>query len=211
MDTAHALLAFALAAGVLTITPGLDTALILRTAAVEGPRRAAAAASGILLGCLVWAFAASVGLGALLAASQLAYDVLRYAGAAYLIWMGGKMLFGAVKPAPVGADAAAPQRTLSQSWFLRGLLTNLLNPKVGVFYVTFLPLFIPAGVNVMAFSLLLALIHVAESVVWFALLVGATRPLARWLKRGSVTRALDGVAGAVLLFFAGALLFQRAR
>ncbi len=209
MDTAHALLAFALAAGVLTITPGLDTALILRTAAVEGPRRAAAAASGILLGCLVWAFAASVGLGALLAASQLAYDVLRYAGAAYLIWMGGKMIFGAMKPAADGT--AAPARTLSQSWFLRGLLTNLLNPKVGVFYVTFLPLFIPADVNVMAFSLLLALIHAAESVVWFAALIAATRPLARWLKRGGVTRALDGVAGAVLLFFAGALLVQRAR
>ncbi len=81
-----ALLTFALAAAVLTITPGVDTALVLRTAAVEGPRRAMAAAFGICCGLLLWGLAVALGIGALLAASFLAYTVLRWVGAAYLVW-----------------------------------------------------------------------------------------------------------------------------
>src|SRR5262249_54766667 len=146
----HAVIAFAFAGAVLTITPGLDTALVLRTAAVDGPRQAALAALGIALGCLLWGFAASVGLGALLAASILAYNALRIAGAAYLIFIGGKMLWTALHPA--AAAGGPPESALDvprgHSWFVRGLFTNLLNPKVGVFYITFLPLFVPAGANV---------------------------------------------------------------
>ncbi|PHY13543.1 lysine transporter LysE, partial [Caulobacter sp. B11] len=87
MTTLQALLAFGLAAGLLTITPGLDTALVLRTAATEGPRRALAAAVGIGLGCLVWGVAAAGGAGALLTASTTAYTALKWAGAAYLVWV----------------------------------------------------------------------------------------------------------------------------
>ena len=84
----QALLAFSVAAGLLTLTPGLDTALVLRAAAVEGPKRAALAAIGIGTGCLVWGAAAALGLGALLDASRLAFTVLKWAGAAYLVWLG---------------------------------------------------------------------------------------------------------------------------
>ncbi|MGA8272064.1 MAG: LysE family transporter, partial [Candidatus Sulfotelmatobacter sp.] len=83
MTTGHALLAFTAAAGLLTATPGLDTALVLRTAAVEGPRRAMLAACGICLGCLTWGLAASLGLGALLAVSHVGYNILRLVGACY--------------------------------------------------------------------------------------------------------------------------------
>lgn len=210
MDVSHALIAFALAAGALTITPGLDSTLVLRTAAVEGPRRAALAGIGILLGCMVWGFAAAVGIGAVLAASKLAYAVLRLVGATYLIFMGAQMLWRAYRPSNTATAAVVPSQRRG-SWFWRGLLTNLLNPKVGVFYVTFLPLFVPAGVNVTLFSMLLTLIHVAETVLWFALLILATRPLAKWLQRSSVKRALDGVAGTVLIGFGGALLLGRTR
>src|SRR5690242_5753163 len=122
MDTSHALIAFTLTAGLLTITPGLDTALVLRTAAVEGPRRAAMAASGIVLGCLTWGLAASAGLGALLAASQVAYDVLRIAGAAYLLYMGGQMLLQAVRGNDYATQAATEVSASGRqrSWFLRG-------------------------------------------------------------------------------------------
>ncbi len=207
MEPPQAIAAFALAAGLLTITPGLDTALVLRTAAVEGPRRGMQAAFGIALGCLVWGTAASVGLGALLAASRFAYDVLRVAGALYILWLGGRMLVAAFRKAPVLAEA--PVARAARSWFWRGFLTNLLNPKIGVFYVTFLPLFVPAGANVAAFSLLLTAIHIAEGTAWFWLLTTALRPLAAWVVRGRVTRALDGITGGVLLAFGVGLFLER--
>jgi len=208
LTISHALLAFTLAAGVLTITPGLDTALVLRTAAVEGGRRAILAGIGICCGCLAWGFAASVGLGALLAASQLAYRILRFAGAGYLIFLGlsivlrkhkSEIAMGEVRDAK--ANASAPQ------WFLRGLLTNLLNPKVG--YVTFLPQFIPAGVPVTSFSVLLAAIHAIEGLLWFSLLVLATRPLSRWLHRPRVAKTLDRTTGAVLVGFGLGLMLEK--
>lgn len=212
--------AFTAAAGVLTITPGLDTALVLRTAAVEGARRAMLAGLGICVGCLVWGLGASVGLGALLATSKLAYDVLRLVAACYLIFLGGKLL---LRPRATASHAAssgtgtsaaelqAPPDTPASRWFARGLFTNILNPKVGVFYATFLPLFIPAGVNVTAFSMLLATIHAVEGILWFALLASATRPLARWLARPGVVAALDRATGGVLVGFGLRLAFERSR
>jgi threonine/homoserine/homoserine lactone efflux protein len=93
MTTSHALIAFLIASGLLTITPGLDTALVVRTAAVSGGRRAMAAGVGICLGLLVWGFSASAGIGALLNASQAAYNLLRVVGACYLVFLGCRMFF----------------------------------------------------------------------------------------------------------------------
>jgi len=200
MTPPSAILAFALAAGVLTITPGLDTALVLRTATVEGPRRAWQAALGIILGCLVWGAVASVGIGALLAASRTAYDVLRIVGAAYLLYLGVRLILRAGRhAAPNDAARAVASPRGGGSWFARGLLTNLLNPKVGVFYATFLPQFIPPGVNATGFSLLLACVHGLEGMLWFALLIAATRPLARWLARPAVQALFDRMTGVVFL------------
>ncbi|MCD0501990.1 LysE family translocator, partial [Bordetella petrii] len=92
MTVATALFAFGIAAGILTLTPGLDTALVLRTSAVEGGRRALLAGLGICAGCLVWGVVVALGLGSLLAASQVAYDVLRIGGAAYLFYLGARLL-----------------------------------------------------------------------------------------------------------------------
>jgi threonine/homoserine/homoserine lactone efflux protein len=96
-------------------------------------------------------------------------------------------------------------------WLKRGLLTNLLNPKVGVFYLSFLPQFIPMGVPVWSFSILLALIHATEGILWFLLLTNATELLSGWLKRRSVVMALDSAMGAVFIGFGLKLAFDRAR
>lgn len=207
MDAAHAIAAFTFAAGLATVTPGLDTALVLRAAAAEGRRRGMQAALGIALGCLVWGVAVSAGLGALLTVSRLAYDTLRVAGALYIMSLGGRMLAAAFRktvPAEQVSAAGAPR-----SWALRGFLTNLLNPKVGVFYVTLLPLFVPPGVNVMEFSLVLATIHAAEAIVWFALLTALIGSLAGWIQRSAVARALDGITGSVLIAFGVGLFLER--
>jgi threonine/homoserine/homoserine lactone efflux protein len=214
MTIYHALLAFTIAAGLLTSTPGLDTALILRTAAVEGSRRAILATIGICFGLLTWGLAASVGLAALLAASQVAYRVLRVVGACYLIFLGLKMLLRKHPSSSAISDSALPTIHVSTSaprWFVRGLLTNLLNPKVGVFYVTFLPQFIPAGVAVIRFSMLLAAIHAAEGIVWFSVLILATRPLTRWLRRPRVAQTLDRTTGTVLVGFGLGLVLDNRR
>jgi threonine/homoserine/homoserine lactone efflux protein len=207
MDVSSALIAFVFAAGLLTITPGPDSALVLRTAAVEGRRQGMLAGAGILLGCLVWGATVSVGLGALLAASQFAFDVLRVAGTLYMLWLGTRLIAAAVRGEFVATDAA--QAKPAGSWMLRGFLTNLLNPKVGVFYATFLPLFVPVGVNVTAFSMLLAVIHVGESVLWFWMLTSLTATLSTWIRRRSVTRALDGVTGGVLVAAGVGLFLER--
>jgi len=94
---------------------------------------------------------------------------------------------------------------------LRGYLTNLLNPKVGVFYLTFLPQFIPAGVRVTPFSVGLASIHALEGMLWFGLLTGLTRPLGRWLSRPGVVTGLDRATGLLLLGFGVRLVISRPR
>lgn len=215
MDITHALLTFTIAAGLLTITPGLDTALVLRTAAVESPKSAMLAGSGICLGVLTWGFAVSVGLGAILAVSHLAYNALRIAGAGYLIYLGAGMLFRS-RSSMLEAEAAQSPQAVNirgsknrSQWFLRGLLTNLLNPKVGVFYVTFLPQFIPSGVSVMSFSMLLATIHAIEGMLWFWLLTHATQIFSTWLRRPAVTRTLDRATGTVLVGFGLELVFSK--
>lgn len=209
MDPFASLAAFFLAAGLLTVTPGVDTALVLRTAAVEGPRRAMAAGAGIILGVMVWAVLTAVGLSALLAVSRTAYLVLQIAGVGYLLFLGGRMLWSAVRGGGVAHDAPSAAASSTAGWFLRGLMTNLLNPKVGVFYVSFLPQFIPAGADTLGWSLLLAGVHGLQTVVWFGALIAATRPLGRWLKKAAVVRWLDGVTGALLVVFGVGLALQR--
>ncbi|KQZ98406.1 MAG: LysE family translocator [Achromobacter sp.] len=216
MTATAALLAFTLAAAILTITPGLDNALVLRTAAVEGSRRALMAGLGISAGCLLWGAIAAFGLGSLLAVSTLAYDTLRICAAIYLFYLGIKLLWSTrsrrktamASPTGILATPARPSSTAT-GWFVRGCLTNALNPKVGVFYITFLPQFIPAGTDVLRFSLLLATVHAIVGMLWFVLLVAATRPLARWLSRPAVTRGLDRVTGAVFIAFGLRLALEK--
>ncbi len=207
MTVAQALAAYMLAAGLLTITPGLDTALILRTAAVEGPKRAVLAALGINIGCLVWGGAVALGLGALLQASAMAFTALKWAGAAYLVWLGLNLI---LKPRDrFDMTSGAPSGGGDFTWMRRGLLTNLLNPKIGVFYISFLPQFLPQGVPAAPFIFLLAVIHVLIGSAWSACLIGATRPIAGALKKAAVVRWLDRVTGGVFLGFGVRLALER--
>jgi threonine/homoserine/homoserine lactone efflux protein len=195
-----AVLGFTVVAGALTVTAGLDTALVLRAALTRSRREAAATAAGIVAGLFVWGAAAAVGISALLTASDLAYDVLRYAGAAYLLWFGSRLLVRAVCG---GAGAEPREPPASSGWRAAraGLATNLLNPKVGVFYVALLPQFLPAGSDPLPVGLLLAGVHGALSVLWFAALISLAGALAHRLRRPSTVRGIDTVTGVTLLGF----------
>jgi len=199
-----AVLSFAVVAGLLTVVPGLDTALVLRAAITQGHRQAFATALGINTGALAWGAGAAVGVSALLTASTIAYTVVRIAGAAYMIWLGSKMLWSAVRDREgintTESTIAAVPATAWGSW-RRGLLTNLLNPKMGAFYVAVLPQFIPAGTSHLAVGLLLALVHDAEGMLWFTVIILGARWARRWLTRRSARRAIDGVTGTVLVGF----------
>ena len=206
----RAAFAFAIAAGLLTLTPGLDTALVLRTAAVEGAGQARLALAGICTGLLVWGSATSLGLTVLIAISTVAYNTIRIAGALYLVWLGVQMWrrehkFDVALSGSSGSDSG------EHRWYWRGLLTNLLNPKVGIFYVTLLPQFIPHGGSVIAYSLLFTSIHVVEGIVWLTILTTAVGPLRGWLSRPPVVRALDCGTGTVLIGCGVVLALERGR
>jgi threonine/homoserine/homoserine lactone efflux protein len=210
-SVAASLIAFTATAGVLTMTPGLDTALVLRTAANEGPRRAALAGLGIATGCFIWAAIVAAGLGVLLEASRLCYAILRWIGAAYLMWIGYRLLRHPRSSAFVpGAANEGGGRGASRVAFVRGALTNLLNPKVGIFYVSFLPQFVPNDVPVPPYTLLLGGIHALLGVIWFVCLIVATRPLSLFLRRASVVRALDRVTGGIFMAFGAGLAIESA-
>ncbi len=178
---------------------------MLRTAAVDGPRKAVLATLGILLGCLIWGAAVAVGLGALLTASQTAFTVLKWCGAVYLAWLGLGLLLKPRKHFEV--DTGKPARRGGA--FARGLMTNLLNPKVGVFYVSFLPQFVPEGAPAGPFIFALAAAQGLMGTVWLLTLAAATRPIAGLLKKAAVVTWLDRVTGGVFLAFAGKLALSR--
>jgi len=193
------LLAFMLAASILTMAPGVDTAIVLRAATLEGRRPALLAAVGIALGCLVWGAAVSLGLGALLHASEVGYAIVKLAGAGYLVWMGIKLLF---KPrSSLEPDAGARLSNAGSHAFWRGFLTNLLNPKVGVFYITFLPQFVPQSASVAGYSFFLAALHVLLTLVWFGILIAALAPLSTFLRRPVAVKTLDRLTGVVFVAF----------
>ncbi|MEN3539617.1 LysE family translocator [Microbispora sp. ZYX-F-249] len=209
MDLYGALASFAVIVAFLTLTPGLDTALILRTSLLAGRRPAWAVVLGIQAGTLLWGLLTAAGLSALLTASQVAYEVLRWAGVAYLIWMGGRMLWHSRGGR---ADDAAQPGPADAGWgqaFRRGLLTNLLNPKVGAFYVAVLPQFMPEGVPHAVMGVLLASVHVCEALVWSVVLIGFTGMMRGWLRRPAVKRALDRLTGLIVIAFGLRLAVQQ--
>ncbi|MBH3461610.1 MULTISPECIES: LysE family translocator [Pseudomonas] len=205
MSIADNLIAFTLAATLLTVTPGLDTALILRTSAVEGRKQGLRAALGINAGCLLWGAAVAFGLGALIAVSELAYDILKYCGAAYLAWLGVNML---LRPRQSLAPAEAERRPAA-NWFLKGMMGNLLNPKVGIFYVSFLPQFIPQGQPLIAWTFGLVGIHVLLGLIWAVGLISATQSMAGVLRKGKVIQWMDRATGLVFVLFAARLALSR--
>ncbi len=204
MTITSALLGFAALAALLTITPGFDSALVLRSALVQGRRLAIATGLGIITGAFVWGVAASIGLAALLRASEVAFTVLRFVGAGYMVYLGARLLWTRVIRPRQEADAAAQSALLPRRWWgswAKGLFTNLLNPKVGAFYVAVLPGFIPPGVNELGMGALLAAVHGLETAAWFAIIVYGAAAVRRWLERRAVRRTIDGLTGAALIGF----------
>ncbi len=201
-DTAH-LIAFIVAGWLLNLTPGPDVLYIVSNALRSGVRAGVVAGLGITAGCFVHIVAAAVGVGTLLAASTEAFTVLKYLGAGYLLYLGARMLFA--KPTPAMATDAAPIVDAPpglKAIFMGGFWTNVLNPKVALFFLAFVPQFIApdASNKALAFVLLGLLFNLNAIPVNTGWAVAAG-----WLaRRGTVRqwmRVLDRVAGAMFIGF----------
>jgi threonine/homoserine/homoserine lactone efflux protein len=191
------LLAFFAVSAVVICTPGQDTALTIRSTLAGGRRSGIATAAGVALGQAVWTVAASAGVVALLSASEPAFRALKLAGAAYLVYLGAQSLHAAIvrrahsaAPGRLGRDLD-PGRALRQ-----GLLSNLGNPKMAVFFTSLLPQFATDGSFVVLF--LLGLLFCAMTFAWLTLYAAAVARAKRLLG-GRVRRALDAVTGVVLM------------
>jgi len=202
------LYAFVVVAAILTILPGADMALVTRNVLVVGRRRTMLTIAGIGSGCIIHATASALGLSAILATSATAFDVVKTIGAAYLVWLGVESIRGAGRTAPQSTDARGA-RSSRLGPFLQGFLTNVLNPKVAIFYLTFLPQFIGRGEPVFRRSLLLASIHIGMGFAWLTAYAWFVDQLGAVLTRPMVKAWLERATGGLLIALGARLAWAR--
>lgn len=197
------LASFVAIAAVLTITPGADMALVARNRLSRGARAAFLTIVGICVGCGVHASASALGLSAILRRSAALYEAVKLAGALYLIFLGASSLRGRAKK----LDGAAAAR--SGPAFVEGLLTNVLNPKVALFYLTFLPQFIERERSVLVQSLVLGGIHLGMGFLWLSLYAALIGRLGAVFASERARRRLERVTGVLLAAVGLRLAFER--
>ena len=189
-------LAFTAIAAVLALTPGADTMLVIKNTIRGGQSAGLITTLGILSGILLHALISAVGLSVILAQSAFLFHLIQTAGAVYLIWLGGKVL-RSIRTQAVSA-IISPGKVRQDSYW-EGLITNVLNPKVAIFYIAFLPQFISPGDPVLAKSVLLACIHNALSLLWLGGLAMAISSGRRWIEQPPVQFWLSGISGVILI------------
>ncbi len=208
-----ALVEFAIAATLLILAPGPDNMLVLRNSLRGGRQTGLWTAAGTVTGLLSWAVAAALGVSTLLAASRVGYDGLRLVGGAYLIWLGIVTLRrrnpGGATAGSDGNETVSPSNGRARRAYFNGLISNACNPKVGVFFVAFLPAMMPAGVSVRAFSLVLGAWFAAETALWLAALVWIAERAREWWQRPRWQWRLEQVTGVVLIGFGVRLATER--
>lgn len=192
-----ALLSFLPVAFVLTITPGANMALVAATTLRHGQRAASATILGICAAVVLQGLASGVGLSALVAASAELFLILKLVGAGYLVWVGVRSILGSSVDSP--EDLSEPPRRHAFKRFREGLLSNLLNPKVTLFYLALLPQFVSPSGNIVLQSTLLGAIHALMGIVWLTFYSRALTKMARTAMGSKLTRWLERVSGVVLI------------
>ncbi|MFG2077047.1 LysE family translocator [Nonomuraea maritima] len=204
MDLVSSLPAFALAVVLISASPGPAMALILRRAALHGFRGAVPTVLGLEAGLYVWALLAAAGLAALVAASEVAYLVLRVVGGGFLLYLGIKAWRSAWRSRTTGeaAQEVATESSSTLSWwraFGEGAVVMLANPKAAAFMIAFYPQFVPADQPLFATTALLAVLQVAIETVLYLALAAAVGRAGAWFRRPAIRRRLDAVSGTVLV------------
>lgn len=204
--------AFTFVAAALTLTPGADTMLVVRNVLRGGRRAGVVTTVGICLGLFVHATLSALGVSVLLMHSATAFHLVKFVGACYLVWLGIQSLYSAVRRAShaAGTECGVTTAVVSpQRCFLEGMLSNVLNPKVAVFSLAFLPQFISPTDAVLQKSLLLAGIHYVEGILWLVLVSMVVDHTRRFFMQSAVRRWLDGVCGTLFVGFGVRLALER--
>lgn len=205
-------IAFTLVAAALTLTPGTDTMLVVRNVLRGGRRDGVVTTFGICLGLFVHATLSALGVSVILLHSATAFHLVKFAGACYLVWLGVQSLRGAVQGMSHAVDTEHGGITAMvslQRCFLEGFLSNVLNPKVAVFYLAFLPQFIGPTDAVLQKSLLLASIHYVEGILWLVVVSIVLDHTRQFFMQPTVRRWLDGVCGTLLVGLGLRLALER--
>ncbi|MGI8816330.1 MAG: LysE family translocator [Pseudonocardia sp.] len=194
------------------MSPGPDSLLVSRNVFRGGRRGGLATAAGTVTGLAAWSVAAALGLSALLAASRVGYDAIRVVGGTYLVWLGLQSLCAraALIPRPQEGHPLDPVLHSARRAYLSGVASNLLNPKIGVFFVAFLPGFIPRDAPLAVTAGLFGGLFVIETGLWLVLLVWLVGRGSGWLSRREVRRWLDRITGVVLIGFGARLVSEAA-
>lgn len=201
------LLTFLLLSSFVVMSPGVDTALITKRTVSEGRTSGYRMAMGITAGSLVHTFAAAFGLSAILMQSALAFEIVKYVGAIYLIYLGVSSFMTRKKQET--EENLKDQIKPGQSAFKQGLLSNVLNPKVAMFFLTFLPQFVTPGSSSIQQLLVMGVIYTFLSISWFFVYVFFINYLRSWLLSAKVQRAMDRTTGLVLIGFGVKLAFSK--
>ena len=183
-------------------------ALVTKNVLAVGRQRAMLTIVGICAGCVIHATASALGLSAILATSATAFNIVKTLGAGYLIWIGVQSIRES-RHAPPAAKRPDDSRRAKLGPFLQGFLTNILNPKVAVFYLTFLPQFISPGESVLRRSLVLASIHIVMGFVWLTAYAWFIDRVGSVLTRPRVKMWLERVTGGLLIALGARLAWER--
>jgi threonine/homoserine/homoserine lactone efflux protein len=200
--------AFLVLTMLIALAPGPDTAIVTKNVLQFGRGPAIRTSLGVVTGLLCWTLASALGVAALLRASARVFDLVRLAGAAYLVFLGIQAIADSVRrrrdPSTTPADEAAEHEGTARPAppaFRQGLLSNLLNPKIGVFFTSFLPQFVAPGAPVFAVTMLLGTMFALIGLSWLLTYTVVATRLAAVLRRTAVRRWIERVTGAVLIGF----------
>jgi len=211
------LMTYLVVASLLTITPGADTMLVMKNVFGYGERAGLITTVGICSGLFFHATLSALGLSLILVKSAQAFEVVKLCGAVYLIFLGSRSLydlfFERKQPIPLAADnqnnMLIEKRRHGLEVFAQGLLNNVLNPKVAVFYLAFLPQFVHIGENVLTKTMFLACIHVIMGLIWLGMLSLLFAKIGHWIKDSHLREVLEGFSGAVLILLGVKLAFEK--
>ncbi|MEV0560938.1 LysE family translocator [Dactylosporangium sp. NPDC050588] len=211
MTTAQ-VLAFGGVVALGAMSPGPDFAVVMRRSALAGRAHGMATAVGVAAGVFAWAIAAATGVAALVAMSSVAFTVIKFVGAGYLVYLGVSALRSAWRSRDVRSDPDADRTAGSGLWrsFRDGLLCNALNPKAAIFFVALLPQFLPSDAGLVPL-LTLSLIAVVITAVWFLTVANLVAAARRVLSRPAARRFIDGMSGTALIGLGVRLAFTTAR
>lgn len=203
------LISFTILAGLLTMLPGLDTAQVLRSVTIGGVKTAYATVVGIFVGVWIWGLAAALGISALLVASHLAYTAVKWAGAAYLIYLGLKMLWQSRHITKETVQSNIDSKNSIRKTFNRALIINLTNPKTGVFYIAILPQFLPEEFPAIIGGLLLSTIHNLLALIWFTMMIYGANFAKETLRNPRVQKIIERLSGIALIGFGVRVAFEK--